>query len=122
MINLSKSVSRFIAEKRSVSGYKNMTKDELTDAINISKPAKNNKRNIFKLKREEIKKKNTFKSKREETKKSLMKPLKKNIFKSKRKEIKKSLMKPSKKKTLQSKIKEIKKILYDPIADRDEKI
>ena len=56
-----------------------MSKDELTDAINISKPAKNNKKNIFKPKREEIKKKNIFKQKREEVKKSLIKPLKKNI-------------------------------------------
>ena len=68
-------------KKRGVSGYKNMSKDELISAINITKPAKNNKNNIFKPKREEIKKKDTFKSKREEIKKSLMKPLKKNIFK-----------------------------------------
>ena len=101
MLNLSKIELRFIAKKRSVSGYKNMSKDELIDAINISKPAKNNKKNIFKPK-EKMKKKNTFKQKR--------------------KEVKKSLMTPSKKKTLKSKMKEIKEILYDPILDRDEKI
>ena len=108
MLNLSKSELRSIAKKRSASGYKNMSKDELIDAINISKIAKNNKKNIFKRKREEIKKKITFKQKREEVKKSLIKPLKKNTFQSKRKEIKKSLMKPSKNKTLKSKMKEIK--------------
>ena len=80
MLNLSKSELRLIAKKGSVSGYKNMSKDELISAINISKPAKNIKNNIFKLKREEIKK-NNFKSKREEIKKSLMKPSKKKIFK-----------------------------------------
>ena len=88
MLNLSKSALIFIAKKRSVSVYKNMSKDELIDAINISEPAKNNKKNIFKPKKEEIKKKNTFKQKREEVKRSLIKPLRKNIFKSKRKEIK----------------------------------
>ena len=36
MINLSKSELRLIAKKKeSGSGYKNMSKDELTDAINI---------------------------------------------------------------------------------------
>ena len=100
MLSLPKSELRLIANKKSVSDYKNISKDELISAINISKPAKNNKKSIFKPKRQEIKKKNTFKTKREGVKKSLMKPLKKNIFKSKRKEIKKSLMKPSKKKTL----------------------
>ena len=109
MLNLSKSELRLIAKKGSVSGYKNMSKDELISAINISKPAKNIKNNIFKLKREEIKK-------------SLMKPSKKKIFKSKIKKIKGSLMKPSKKKIFKSKIKEIKDILYDLILDRDEKI
>ena len=78
---MSKSELRLMAKKRSVSGYKNLSKDELISAINITKPAKNNKKNIFKSKREEIKKKNNFKSKREEIKKSLMKPLRKNIFK-----------------------------------------
>ena len=76
MLNLSKSALIFIAKKRSVSVYKNMSKDELIDAINISE-------------KEEIKKKNTFKQKREEVQRSLIKPLRKNIFKSKRKEIKK---------------------------------
>ena len=37
-----------------------MSKDELIDAINVSKPTINNKMNIFKPKREEIKKKNIF--------------------------------------------------------------
>ena len=44
MLNLSQSELRFIAKKRSVSRYKNMSKDELIDATNISKPAKNNKK------------------------------------------------------------------------------
>ena len=79
-----------------------MSKDGLISAINISKPAKNNKNNIFKPKREATKKKNTFKSKREEIKKSFIKPSKKKIFK--------------------LKIKEMKEILYDPILDRDKKI
>ena len=90
-----------------------MTKNELINAINMSKPTKNNKNNIFKPKRKEIKK-------------NPMKPLKSNnknnIFKSKRKEIKKSLIRLSKKKILKSIIKEIKEIFYDPILDRDEKI
>ena len=52
-----------------------MSKKELINAINLSKPTKNNKNNIFKSKRKEIKK-------------SLMKPLKKKISKLKIKEIK----------------------------------
>ena len=86
-----------------------MSKNELINAINISKPTKNNKKNIFKSKIEEIKQR-------------LMKPLKKKIFKSKRKEIKESLKKPSKKKILKSIIKEIKEILHDPIINSNEKI
>ena len=91
MLNLSKSELRLIARKGGVKSYNNMPKDELIDPINLLKPAKDNKKNIFKPKREDIKKKNTFKQKREEVKKSLIKPLKMNIFKSKRKEIKKVL-------------------------------
>ena len=55
MLNLSKSELRLIATKRGVSGHKSMSKDELINAINTSKPTKNNKKNIFKPKREEIK-------------------------------------------------------------------
>ena len=47
MLSLSKSELRLIAKKRSASGYKNMSKDELIDAINISKPAKITKRIIL---------------------------------------------------------------------------
>ena len=54
-----------------------MSKGELINAINTSKPTKN-KKNIFKLKRKEIKN-------------SLMKPSKK-IFKSKKKKSKKFFM------------------------------
>ena len=67
MLNLLKSELRLIA-KKGISGYKNISKNELINAINTSKPTKNNKKNIFKSKRKEIKK-------------SLMKPSKKKIFK-----------------------------------------
>ena len=60
MINLTKSELRSLAKKRSISGYKSMSKNELIYAISISKPIKNKK----------------------ETKKSLMKPSKKKILKS----------------------------------------
>ena len=53
----------------------------LINAINTSEPAKNNRKNIFKLKRKEIKK-------------SLMKPSKKKILKSKMKKIKEVLYDP----------------------------
>ena len=56
-----------------------MSKNELINAINTLKPTKNNKKNVFKSKRKEIKK-------------SLMKPSKKKIFKSKVKEIKEILL------------------------------
>ena len=56
MLNLLKSELRFKAEKRSINGYKSLSKNDLIDAINTSKPAKSNKRNIFKSKRKEIKK------------------------------------------------------------------
>ena len=58
-----------------------MSKNELINAINISKPTKNNKNNIFKSKRKEIKE-------------SLMKPSKKKILKSIIKEIKEILYNP----------------------------
>ena len=58
-----------------------MSKNELINAINISKPTKNNKNNIFKSKRKDIKK-------------GLMKPSKKTIFKSKIKEINEILHDP----------------------------
>ena len=83
MLNLLKSELRSIAKKkeRSISGYKSMSKNELINAINISKPTKNNKNNIFKSKRKEIKE-------------SLMKPSKKKILKSIIKEIKEILYNP----------------------------
>ena len=43
MLNLLKSELRSIAKKRSISVYKSMSKNELTNAINISKLTKNNK-------------------------------------------------------------------------------
>ena len=67
MLNLSKSELRLIAKKRSISGYKSMSKNELINAINTSEPAKSNEKNIFESKRKEIKK-------------SLMKPSKKKIL------------------------------------------
>ena len=78
MLNLLKSELRSVAKKRSISGYKSMSKNELINAINISKPTKNNKKNIFK-------------SKRKKMKKSLMKPSKRKILKSIIKEIKEIL-------------------------------
>ena len=49
MLNLLKSELRLIAKKkRSISGYKSMSKNELISAINTSGPAKNNRKNIFK--------------------------------------------------------------------------
>ena len=76
-----------------------MSKNELINAINISKPIKNNKNNIFKSKRKEIKK-------------SLIKPLNKKIFKSIIKEIKEILHDPIIDRD--EKIGEIKKILFNP--------
>ena len=58
-----------------------MPKNELINAINTSEPVKNNRKNIFKSKRKEIKK-------------SLMKLSKKKILKSKIKEIKEILYDP----------------------------
>ena len=51
MLNLLKSELRSIARKRIISGYKSMSKNELINATNISKPAKTNKKNIFKSKK-----------------------------------------------------------------------
>ena len=79
MLNLLKSELRSIARKRIISGYKSMSKNELINATNISKPAKTNKKNIFKSK------------KKKKIKKSLMKPSKKKILKSIIKEIKEIL-------------------------------
>ena len=59
MLNPLKRQLRLIAKKkRSISGYKSMSKNELVNAINTSEPAKNNKKNIFKSKRKEITKLN----------------------------------------------------------------
>ena len=99
MLNLLKSELRSIARKRSISGYKSMSKNELINAINISKPTKNNEKNIFKSKRKEIKQ-------------SLMKPSKKKILKSIIKEIKEILHDPIIDRD--EKIEEIKKNFYDP--------
>ena len=99
MLNLLKSELRLIAKSRGISDYKSMSKNKLINAINTSKPTKNNKKNIFKSKRKEIKK-------------SLMKPSKKKILKSILKEIKEilygSILDRDKK------IAEIKKTLYNP--------
>ena len=70
-----------VNSKKSISGYKSMSKNELINAINTCEPAKNNRKSIFKSKRKEIKK-------------SLMKPSKKKILKSKMKEIKEILYDP----------------------------
>ena len=70
MLNLSINELRSIAKKRTLSDYKSMSKKELI--INTSKPKKNNKKNIFKSKRKEIKE-------------SLMKPSKKKDSSSKNK-------------------------------------
>ena len=99
MLNLLKNELRLIAKKRSISGYKSMSKNELINAINISEPAKNNRKNIFKSKIKEIKK-------------SIMKPTKKKIFKSKVKEIKEILCDPILDRD--EKVEEIKKSFYDP--------
>ena len=71
----------------------------MINAINTSEPAKNNRQNIFKSKRKEIKK-------------SLMKPPKKKILKSKIKEIKEILYDQILDRD--EKIEEIKNIFYDP--------
>ena len=99
MLNLLKSELRLIAKKRSISGYKSMSKSELINAINTSEPAKNNRENIFKSKRKEIKK-------------SLMKPPRKKILKSKIKEIKDILYDQILDRN--EKIEEIKNNFYDP--------
>ena len=78
---------------------KKMSKNELINAINLSEPTKNNKNNIFK-------------SKRKEMKKSLMKPSKKKISKLKIKEIKEIFYDPILNRD--KKIEKINKILYDP--------
>ena len=41
ILNLLKSELRSIAKSKSISGYKSMSKKELINAINISKPTKN---------------------------------------------------------------------------------
>ena len=69
MLNLLKSELRLIAKNRSISGYKSMSKNELINVINTSKPTKNNKKNIFK-------------SKRKKDQKKSMKPSKNKILKS----------------------------------------
>ena len=76
-----------------------MSKNELINAIDISKPTENNKKNIFKPKRKEMKE-------------SLMKTSKKMILKSIIKEIKEILHDPILNRN--KKIEEIKKILYGP--------
>ena len=75
-----------------------MSKNELINAINISKPTKNNK--------------TIFKSKRKEIKYNLINPSKKKILKSKIKEIREILYDSMINRD--EKVEEIKKILYDP--------
>ena len=98
MLNLLKSKLRSMAKKRSISGYKSMSKNELINAINILKPTKHNKKNIFKSKRKEIKE-------------SLMTPTEKKTLKSIIKEIKEILHDPITNRN--EKIEEIKKN-FDP--------
>ena len=76
-----------------------MSKNDLINPINISKPTKNNKNNIFKSKIEEIKE-------------CLKKPPRKKIFESKIEEIKEILHDPIIDRD--EKIEEIKNILYHP--------
>ena len=94
-----KSDLRLVAKKRRISGYKSMSNNKLINAINTLKPTKNNRKNIFKSKRKEIKK-------------SLMKPSKKKILKSKRKEIKEILYERILDRD--EKIEETQKKIYDP--------
>ena len=51
MLNLLKKKLVLIVKNRNINGYKNMSKDELINAINISKPANNNKKKTFKSKK-----------------------------------------------------------------------
>ena len=55
MLNLLRDELISIEKERTISDYKSMSKSELIDAINILKPTKYNKINIFKSKRKEIK-------------------------------------------------------------------
>ena len=75
-----------------------MSKNELINAINISKPTKNNK--------------TIFKSKRKEIKYNLINPSKKKILQSKIKKIREILYDSMINRD--EKVEEIKKILYDP--------
>ena len=97
MLNLLKSELRSLGKKRSIGGYKSMSKHELINAMNISKPTKNSKKNILKSKGNEIKE-------------SLMKPSKKKIPESIIKEIKEIPLDPIINRD--EKIEEIRKILY----------
>ena len=47
MLNLLKSKLRLIAKERGVRSYKSMSKDELINAINTLKPAKNSRKGVF---------------------------------------------------------------------------
>ena len=51
--NLFKSELKSAAKKRTISDYKSMSKNEVINAINLSKTTKNNKKSIFKSKRKE---------------------------------------------------------------------
>ena len=91
MLNLLKSeLILIVKKKRSISDYKSMSRNELINPINTSEAAKNNRKNIFKSKRKEIKK-------------ILIKPSKRKILKSKMKEIKEIFYDP----ILDEKIEEI---------------
>ena len=65
MLNLSKSELRLTARKRRVKSYNNMSKDELIDAINLLKPAKDNKKKIFLNQKEKKSKRRTSLNKNE---------------------------------------------------------
>ena len=78
MLNLSLKELELVKRNRSINGDKTMSIYDLLSIVNTSEPIKHyrkgDRKNLFTLKREEIKR-------------SLYKPMRKNLFKSKRKEI-----------------------------------
>ena len=78
MLNLSLKELELVKRNRSINGDKTMYIYDLLSIVNTSEPIKHyrkgDRKNLFTLKREEIKR-------------SLYKPMRKNLFKSKRKEI-----------------------------------
>ena len=47
MLNLLKNELILIAKKKSISGYKSMSRNELINAIKTSEPAKNNRKKVI---------------------------------------------------------------------------